>query len=239
MLPALDVPIDGRPGEQTTAIALGLRGTELYRAAVDLAGRHPNAAQALLRALVEVAILARWIEGNPALRVRLWLAEDDRNRLTATEGYESWVQRRGLSAVDVFEPSTERAMRADIEAARATGRRAGEPVPERGHVLPTLEAMARTAPELWEAYHLAYRVLSPWTHAAGRSLVGDELERRGDGTHLRAGRAYGEDATVALAVGTMFLVLETVSRQLGLGLEAEAAPIRDALATAVASDGDT
>jgi hypothetical protein len=231
LIPRLDASVDGRTGEAATAIALGQQAVELYRASVEIADSHANAAQLVDRGLVEVAILARWIEVAPERRMRLWLAEDDRNRMTSAAAYEIYLGRRSRPLVDVFDPAAEETMKANIREARMEGRREKDHVPQEGAVLPSIEIMSRAAEESWEAYRIAYRVLSPWTHAGGRSLVADEIEHRSDGRHIRPGTAYGPEQTIGLAIGALLLVIETVSRQAALGLEAEAAAIRNEFAT--------
>jgi hypothetical protein len=226
---SIDVPLARVSGEeQVLVIGLGMRGWSLYRGfRHSVSGPSPLAAHVDLRALLDVTILARWIEDDPSLRVRLWFADDQRELLLATRLVHEYLERRGLplpaSPTD-WDPV---AIDAEIRGARAAGIAAGIPLGRRGRrALPTIEQMAHAVPHLWELYNVAYRLLSPVQHAGGRSFIKDLVEDRKDGRHLKPGAPFSQDALRALAIPAVCMLFASVSRQVGLGIEAECDVIR-------------
>jgi hypothetical protein len=198
---AIDVPVDGWPAEAVAVLGIGLRGVGLARELVDLASKGtPQASMAaaiIERPLVDLAITARWIEASPELHVRLWLAEDERNRLTLDDRYGEFNHRRDRSPVPRLGPVARAEMHKRIQLVRAAGLRAGVPIPEKkGALIPSLEERAKVLGyAYWEAYEIAFRGLSPWTHTSVISLVNDRLEQRADGTHLVPGPPHGSEPT--------------------------------------------
>ena len=79
---------------------------------------------------------------------------------------------------------------------------------------------------LWEVYNIAYRTLSASTHAGALSFVRDEIRLRRDGTHLAPRAPWDGWSLRALGVPTITMLLATVSRQVGLGVEAECDAVR-------------
>lgn len=179
--------------------------------------------------MLDVTMLARWIEGDPPLRVRLWMAEDDRGRLASVTGYERYAKRRGQRPEVLFTAEQSKQMREEIEAARRAGLAAGVPLKSAGSVLPTGEQMAQDVDNLWELYNIGYRTLSPLSHADARSFSSDKFVKRRDGIHLEHEPPFDEVALRALAVTTVCMLLATVSRQTGLGIESAADKIRLAM----------
>jgi hypothetical protein len=227
----LEIPLARLRGEeQVVALGLGLRGWSLYRGFRHaLSGPSPpTAAHVDLRALLDVMILARWIEADPPLRVRLWFADDQRERLLGTELVEEWMRRRGQTPPGRSADFDQSAIEDEIRTARADAFGAGIKLPRSGRrCLPTLDDMVKTVPDLWEAYHIGYRHLRPMQHAAGRSFVRDRTERRADGQrYLKPGTPFDLASLRALSVPTICTLLASVSRQAGLGIEAECDAVR-------------
>lgn len=220
----LDVPVDGMAAPAMVAVGLGLRARNLYRSIRHAGAADAIAAAAVVRALVEVGILIGWIEIDPVPRIRMWLAEDDRNRLIVADRTVELHGRRGRSLTPVFSDGDRATMRDAIAEARRLGESSG--APRRGSVMPSLEIMARAVPDLWELYEIAYRSLSPTTHTAPSSMAFDDFETRPDGVHLVTPPAYSIEAVSALAAGVICYVVESVSRQAGLDLEIEARDAR-------------
>jgi hypothetical protein len=194
----------------------------------SLSGPSILAAHVDARAVLDVLILTRWLQDDPALRARLWLAEDRRAQLSGLEAMRKFAKRRGQVAPPDFTTApTSAEMRAEIAQARAEGLAAGLPLPRRdGRVLPSIEQMAQAAPDLWEVYHVAYRGLSPAAHAGGRSFIGDSVEIRKDGTYLKPGTPFDAVALRAIGVPMVCMLFASVSRQVGLGIEAECDSLR-------------
>jgi hypothetical protein len=224
---ALDRPITGRE----TACVMGIG---LHAAAIWLGGVRECLAEAvapaavLVRSLVDAAILVRWIEVDPVLHVAMYFAEDDRQRLAAGTAIDELRGRRGWPATSgrAFDAKDERRLRDGIKADRAKAKRRGEPIGDAGSVLPNVENMARTTDDLWEAYTVAYRVTSPWTHAGGRAIAGHELEERLDGHHIIPQTMMTVHQVRSLAAPTFAHLLASVSRQAELGVHEECDHIR-------------
>ena len=201
---AIDVPLHRVASEERVlAVGLGLRGWALYRGFRHaLSGPTPLlVAHVDLRTLLDVTILARWIEDDPNLRVKLWFADDRREQLLGEDLMRQYLERRELPQSPPPADWNPADADAEIQEARAAGRAAGIPLPRSGRrALPQIEQMVQAVPNLWEIYHVAYRHLSPVQHAGGRSFVKDAVERRDDGRHLKPGAPFDSGALRALAV---------------------------------------
>src|SRR5436190_21567481 len=82
---ALDLPA---PADEyrLTQLVLAARSRSLLRGFIALAdGVAPVAAFALVRPMVEINILMRFLAKNPELHLQLWNAEGDRNVLAIVE----------------------------------------------------------------------------------------------------------------------------------------------------------
>lgn len=186
----------------------------------------------LLRSLADAAILLRWIQDNPPLRVEMYFAEDDRQRLAAAEPFRRFRARRGTDAGPVYPAAREAAMRANVADVRRRARVAGEPVGAvRGPLLPAAETMALSTGDsaMWEAYEVIFRVSSPWAHLSGTALSSHRIEHRRDGPHLVVEGAYRGVYLRAMACPSMAHLLGTASRICGLGIEGEARLWQDAI----------
>ncbi|MGH2445827.1 MAG: hypothetical protein ACRDGD_07290 [Candidatus Limnocylindria bacterium] len=91
--------------------------------------------------------------------------------------------------------------------------------------------MSQDVEDLWEAYHVTYRLLSPWVHAAGRSFANDALEQRTTGEHLVQGFSFSKPQMRSLVLPIILLCLASVSRQVGWGWEEECDQLRINLTT--------
>jgi hypothetical protein len=230
---ALDVPIDGRSPESVLVLGVTRQAAEVYAVLRRecLLGE-TTSALVLVRAVVEAMILTRWLELDPGLHVALYQADDDERRLTAAKRWEELVQRRGNPlAKPVFAPQAAASMRDQIAIVRRRARDAGRKVGERG-LLPPLEQMATETHDtaVWEGYQGIYRLVSPWTHFGGRSLVGHAFERRADGVHLSITAAYDPLSVRSIAAPSVAILLGSASRQCGLAIESECRAIQDAVA---------
>lgn len=79
----------------------------------------------IVRSLTEQAILMRWFEPDPVLRIRIWLAEDTRLRLATAIRMEELRRRRGQPALEAFSPDEIVEMTAEVDGARSAAIAAG------------------------------------------------------------------------------------------------------------------
>lgn len=208
-----------------TQLALAARSRSLLRGFVALGdGVAPIAAFAVLRPMVEINILMRFLSKNPELHLELWNAEGQRNVLAMVEEHdanESLRERWGESPLTAAERA---ARRESVAKARLRAHAAGVVgVGKTGPVLPTTAAQLRTVdePGATEAYTLAYRALSADIHAGARAFLRGQLERHADGT-----ASYHDDVgpddllpARALALTTFASTLAIAGGVLGLGIE--------------------
>lgn len=226
LLASLHVPVE-RTTTQENLVALGLgqRGQVLYRGFRRLVDRSMLVpAGALLRSLLDVTILVRWIEASPALHIQMWLGEDARQSRDGMSALVELNERRGRPLE--LEPGEVMELERLRDEARAAALAAHEPIRKTGSILPNGEQMMRAVPDLWEAYKVAYRVLSPLVHAGGRSFTGDRLDETEEGVFLRSGAPFGGAHLRSLAVPIVAMLVASVSRQCGLGLGKAADELR-------------
>jgi hypothetical protein len=205
-----------------------MRGWDLYRGVKHaLTGHSQYGPQVELRALLEAAILCRWMEDDPVVRSELWLAEDRRSQLRGEELGRAFRRMRGGDLAPIFSDADRDGMRQEVEQARQRARDAGTPdVPEKGRVLPTITAMTESNDDLRETTFL-YWSLSPFAHAGGRSFAGDDLEKRGGKTYLAPRPSLRTPAgLMGVAESTPLHLWACASRQVGLGIEAECNELR-------------
>jgi Family of unknown function (DUF5677) len=220
---ALDQP--ARNGEYTlTQLALVARSRSLLRGFIALAdGVAPIAAFALLRPMVEINILMRFLSKNPELHLELWNAEGERNLLALVEEHDANESLRERWGESPLPPADRAARRESVAKTRQRAHAAGVAgVGKSGPVLPTTAAQLRTInePGATEAYTLAYRTLSADIHAGARAFLRGDLEHHADGS-----ASYRDDVDSdellparALALTTFASTLAIASDVLGLGI---------------------
>lgn len=230
---AMDPTIDGSTREVVLGLGLARRAGNLYDGALAIADLSPEGSMVIVRSLTEQAILMRWFEPDPVLRIRIWLAEDTRLRLATAIRMEELRRRRGQPALEVFSPDEIVGMMAEIDSARSAAIAAGlrRVTDTSKSLLPSIETMSRGQAEGWEAYQIAYRALNLHAHANARALVGDRVEERPDGLHLVSGSAWTPLHVRALALQSLAVAMAAGSRLAGLGIDHECDLIRDGLAT--------
>ena len=229
----LDVALEGRSGACAVVLGIARQAFEVYRGLRREAIADPLGITGtiLLRSLVDAAILVRWIEGNPALRVEMYFAEADRELLASAEGWRRFRTVRHGDTAPVFDAAREAAMRANTKDVRERARKAGESIGEEGRLLPSAETMAMATGDtaMLEAYQVLYRVSSPWTHSGATALAPHRVVRRPDGVHLVVDGPYRGSHLRALTFPSMAHLLGSASRICGLGLEGEARLWQDAI----------
>jgi hypothetical protein len=229
LLRLVDVPVDGMSGPEMVPVGLAMRSQDLYRGFKhSLSGAPLVTAAAILRSIVDLAILAAWLEQDPEGRIECWFAEDDRMSMIAVDAVVELSERRGRKRPNSYTDEERAELLAGFEEIRPIARAAGIPL-RKPSLMPTTYEMAAAIPTAWELY-LAFRVFSPWVHASGRSFASDELEQRKDGTHLKRGFPFPKEALRGMAATSMLYLMACTSRQIGLGWEAECDALRADLA---------
>jgi hypothetical protein len=117
-----DAPVTAEP-YPLALLALGHRSRTLYQAFLELhAGAVPVAGRALLRPMLEINTLVRFLRKDPELHTELWQAEGDRNTVTMVEEIRSSPHLRATWARN---PSTAPSSRRGV---RRSKRHASAPV---------------------------------------------------------------------------------------------------------------
>jgi hypothetical protein len=225
LLRLVDIPVDGMEGPAMVPVGLAMRGHDLYRGFKhSLSGAPLATAAAILRSIIDLVILAAWLEQDLEGRVECWFAEDDRLTLVGVDEVVELNLRRGRTMPNPISKEERTELAAGFDELRPYARDAGVLLGKTS-LLPTVHDMAAAVPTAWELY-LAFRVFSPWVHASGRSFAGDGLEARADGTHLKRAFPIPKNGLRGMAATPMLYLLACVSRQLGLGWEAECDALR-------------
>ncbi len=162
----------------------------------------PIAAFALLRPMVEINILMRFLTKNPKLHLELWNAEGERNVLAMVEEHDRNEALRARWGESPLTPEERASRRETVAAARERAKAAGVAgVGRSGPVLPGTKSQlaAINEPGTDEAYTLAYRSLSPDTHAGARAFLRGQLERH-DGTASYRDDVIADDLLPARAL---------------------------------------
>lgn len=234
LVASLDRPIEGlaQPGALTLGIAR--QAGAVHRDLITLcASNRLTSPVILVRPIVEAAILVRWIEVDPQPHTDMYFAEDDRQRLSSVPAFVEFRRRRGTPmSGPVFSPDVEAEMRKGVTDVKAAAIAAGKITKKSNRVLPLIQDMAKATGDsaIWEGYQVIYRVASPWTHFGGRAMSHYEPETRSDGTHLVPAPPYDGLAIRGLTAPTMLVLLGSVSRICGLGIEREARILQDTIA---------
>lgn len=123
-----DAPVTAEP-YPLALLALGHRSRTLYQAFLELhAGAVPVAGRALLRPMLEINTLVRFLRKDPELHTELWQAEGDRNTVTMVEEIRSSPHLRATLGAEPLDGAEFEARRAKVDEARKRARGAGLPV---------------------------------------------------------------------------------------------------------------
>ena len=211
-------------GPAAAAITIGRRCREHF--GVAAASEADATAMVNTRPLAVAIIRLRWIQQDPPLRTDLWVAQgelDERKMIDAarrnTELAASW-------------PAPNSELQADHEAFIAEVRRLARAeganwVGEKGDLLPRESVMADAVntEQVRQAYDIAFRVSSMWSHVSAGSFK-NAVEEREDGLYLAGPETTWLPGTQALATSLFAIILTIVSELAGLGIEREANLIR-------------
>lgn len=224
----LDEPI--KPDEYKLAIlALGQRARTLFRGFIALQdSAAPAAGRALLRPMIEINILIRFLNKSPELHFELWEAEGDRNAASIIEEHNAQhTERWGSMPVEegVLDEKHERVRSARARAIAAAIAGVGK----KGPVLPGMAMQLSTIaePAASEAYTFGYRPMSWETHTNPRAFLSGEFVERNDGTVSYSDATERADliGVRALSLTTFASTLELVSIVLALPIEESARAI--------------
>lgn len=163
-------------------VVLGMahRGIDLRNGVYREAGSSTITASVLLRSLADLLILVRWIELCPRLHARLWLIDDDLDRIEGLEAIAGGLREKGYEMPEVGTLTNRAATARRFDRLRRLAVRRGV-CPARDSLLPTMRQRAKLVPGFErELYAQAVALLSPVTHSGAMSFV-TTFERRPDG----------------------------------------------------------
>lgn len=219
----LDEPVTHEP-YKLALVSLGQRTRTLFRAFRQVhRGGAATAAAALIRPMVEINILIRFLTKSPELHTKLWEAEGKRNVLTIVDEFtrsEEMSKRWKAFPIDLTGLP---ARKAEVKEAREEALTAEVPgVAKSGAVLPSISKLLKIIDELatYEAYTLAYRVLSWEVHGGAPTVLTERFREHSDGTvsYLQQ-HGPGTDGERALGISTFASTLKLCGYHLDLGIE--------------------
>lgn len=220
LLPHFDPVIDALAEPAAAVLAMSHRAVHLSGAVHREAAYSTSAANVLLRALVDLLIVVRWVELCPRLHARLWLVNDDVERIKAIDALTESLRAKGRAIPDSEVPSAAR--RAIAKRRHERLRRiaiALQVGPARDSLLPTIRRRAQLVPGLErELYDEGLAVLSPVAHSGQMSFVITH-EAWPDGRRMRLGDQVPGSTIANVADSMLCGILASTSRQLGLGVE--------------------
>lgn len=231
---AVDKPVPNEP-YKLALVALGQRSRTLFRAFRQVhPGGASDAAGALMRPMVEINLLIRFLAKNPTLHTELWEAEGKCNDLTIIDEFARSKEMRERWAAFPLNTTGAQERRAEVENARNKARKAGvKGVGEGGAVLPSISTLLAIIDELgaYEGYTLAYRVLSWEVHGGAPAVLTERFREHSDGTlsYIQQ-RGPGTNGERALAIATFASTLKLCSFHLQLGIDEAAREIQSTYA---------
>jgi hypothetical protein len=222
-------------------LALGHRARSLFLGFRQLVeGPSPVAAMSLVRPMVEINLLLRFLGQDPELHTELWIAEGQRQIAAFLDDYarDAFLQKRWGPAPMENEALKEQ-YRAGVRESRKKALDKGVPaVGKTGPVLPSVREIAKTSgdPGAREAYILAYRIMSADVHVGTWAFRGGAFIERQGGL-----ASYSEPRDPTDFHGARTLVMTTfastlciVSVVLGLNIHERADEIKRAFVPAEA-----
>jgi hypothetical protein len=226
---AFDEPVDAQT-YPLALLSLGHRSRTLFQAFLELqAGAVPIAARTLVRPMVELNILVRFLRKDPDLHTELWQAESERDTITMLNEIEGSTHLSSQLPEGLLDGTELEARKCRVSEARERGVKAGLPI-KRGSVLPSVSAQLKVIaePAAETAYTFAYRSLSWDVHGSPRVFLSGTWMEHNDGTFSYTERPSAKDLlpAKALAIGTFASTVELVAVELGLAAACEAREIR-------------
>jgi hypothetical protein len=174
----LDEPVRGEYA--LALVKLGQRSRTLFAGIRKLhASRTPLAARMLLRPMIDINILVRFLRRDPFLHTALWTVEAERSTVTMHEEVMGSPELRERLGEDPLPAEEAEARAADVAAIRAVGVAAGLPI-KNGSLVPSLPAQLKVIdePAANSAYAFGFRIGSWDVHTGARSFVVGDLGAR-------------------------------------------------------------
>lgn len=227
---AFDEPV-ARSDYRLALLLLGHRSRTLFRAFLHLqAGPVPVATRSLIRPMVEINILIRFLRKNPDLHTELWQAEGDRNSVTMSEEVRvSPYLLEHLGEIPLGEVEVETRQQVVAEA-RRRAIEAGLPGVKSGSVMPSIPGQLKVIkePAADSAYTFLYRSFSWEVHAGPRAFLIGELTPTNDGRVFYVEQPSADDRlhVHVVAIATFASTIGLVGAELGLPIERPAREIR-------------
>jgi hypothetical protein len=229
----LDQPFTSRGDPDDVAMAMGHRARALYRGYLLCAGNDMhNAGRALLRPMVEMNILLRFIREDPEWRAQLWQAETRRVYL----GIAEEIHHRPLPAEQKLEnlPTLEEIaefrrgieeLRAEAIAAEVAG------VRSTGRLFPSVREQVESlnTTEAWQGYLTAYTTLGFDQHVGHGSFRDAVRYTMEDGSFVMRDDETPRPVERVLASTVFSSTLVIVSTWLHLGIDEAAKQLQEHL----------
>ncbi len=210
-------------------LSLAQRTRTLERALRQVAyGRNAAVAGALLRPMVEINLLIRFLERDPELHTELWQAEGERNVLTITEEITQspHMRERWAEFIEDMDLSGFEERRKEVAKWRAEAVAAGKPWvgEKKGELVPSIAKLVRflDEPAAFEVYTMGYRVLCWDVHAGARSMLHGNYREVAPGMVTYTDLPDSTTGVRVFGVATFASTLKLASAHLGLGIEADA-----------------
>jgi hypothetical protein len=216
-------------------LALGHRARTLFQGfSYCFDGPVPVAALTILRPLIEINILLRFLRQHPEHRALLWVFERHRwaiNVANDVRADPTLLERLGGQLPDASKLDE---WQAEIDRARAAARNASVPgVPKSGPLLPTVAGMVQLLadPAATEAYVMAYRRFSGDIHGGVVSFDHVKHEEIAEGWARYTDVATSAELRTTRRVGasTFASTLVIVARELDMNIEGAADRLRAAV----------
>ena len=216
---------------------LAHRARSLFSGFIEtVGGSAPSAALYLIRPLVEINLMLRFLRRSSTLHTEMWAAEGDRQLLAFLDDHARHSTDLGGLVLTVPEDRLAE-MKLRVREAREKARAAKIPgVGGNGKVFPSAHDIAEYLDDekVWSGYVFAYRGLSWNVHAGYHAFgAGAFVSRRG-GLVSYSDTFEPSDlvAVRALAITSFSSTLRMVSEAFGLGVEDEAKEINAFIGTA-------
>jgi hypothetical protein len=241
LLAAFDEPVARQP-YQVALLALGQRTRTLFLGFIALnASTSPVAARALLRPMLEINILIRFLRKDPDLHTELWQAEGYRNTITIADEIREKPDLREAVGQDPIDPAELADRRQKVEAARKRALEAGLPV-DRGAVLPPVSRQLQVInePVADIIYALAYREHSWDIHAGPRAFLAGSCTERNDGTVSYSDSVSAEQLLLSRARASAMVAssMELIGQELDMEITTQAGTIAIAMVKPPPSGGE-
>lgn len=234
---ALDMHV---PNEEypVALLVLGSRSRSLFGGFVEAARgpAHPVSFY-LLRPLVEMNMVLRFLRKNPELHTEMWLAEGDRQALALLRDVDEHKLHPPGFGHEEIPGEVAAHMQAGISEARSKAQAAQIiGISSTGRIFPSTRGIVQWLDDrdVWGGYVFGYRALSWNVHGSRHAFgVGESVLEVGDRV------SYSDYVTTldllmarALAITVFSSALCIVSEELGLGIEGESNRINRFIAKA-------